>query len=243
MLMIMDSIERDIKQLLLTSPRMRAQWKTIRNGIYKNHQKDYTSLSSFGVILDRALKRLLKSGDVKKDYGEKRKVFYHIPKKRRALVNEQIQREHVHQAFDDLWNSLTPEQKKGTVTSLTNYSFLMNKLIQKSLGEFAGSIDELLSIYTGQLENPSENTLKNYSLSQRKEFLSELHDLRSECDKLKQKKDSPKDQDFGKEFSINLKLAQEFTKTVVEPKYNGEWNSAIIDLMKKAIEQEKKKLE
>ena len=108
----MDSLEQDIKQFLLTSNNMRAQWKKIRDGIYDNHKKEYSSLSSFGVTIDRALKRLVNVGDINKEVAGHRSVFYFIPKSKREKINTQLLRANIHKGFGEYWDANTPEQRK-----------------------------------------------------------------------------------------------------------------------------------
>jgi hypothetical protein len=237
----MDMLEYDIKQFLLTSPNMKAQWKKIRDGVYPNHKKDYSTLSSFGVTLDRTLKRLIELDDIGKEVSGHRSVFYFIKKNRREAINKQLLKTDIGKSFGDFWDAKTPEQRKGIVQSLTNHGILTNWVTQQFIGNIAKEFTELVSIYKSELEKPSVSTEQKFSIEQREEFLKELEIASSELKKIIAQNEPPKNQDIRTEINRRLELAQEFQKVVVDSLYEGKWDLAIFSLMRNAIEEQKGK--
>jgi len=231
-------LEWDIKYVLNASPEMRLQWRVIRDGIYKKYKGKYSTKSSFSVILHRQLERLLLSEDIEKEVVGHQEVFYYIPKSRQRKIEEELQREYAHKTFDEIWDKLTPEQRKKTVQNLTQHGQEITLIVREMIANLTAQLKEWIGQSISELENPSERSKEKYSPEQRTQFLRELHNLRSDCEKSGINA-RDKIQDIEEKVRVRVNLIQEFIKKVVEPKYSGDWNVAFMDLMRKAVEEQK----
>lgn len=234
----MKTLELDIKYLLSKSPKTRLRWRAIRDGVYENYKEKYPNPYSFNVTLHRALARLLREGDIKKEEVGHQEVFYSIPKSRQGKIEEELQKEYVYKTFDDIWDMLTPEQRKKTVQNLSQQGQSIALIIREMIVNLTAQLKEWIGQSISELENPSERLKEKYPPEQRAQFLRELHNLREACEKSGINARN-KIQDIEEEVRVRVNLIQEFITKVVEPKYSGDWNVAFMDLMRKAVEEQK----
>lgn len=220
---------------------MRLQWRDIRDGLYENYKEKYRNEYSFNVTLHRTLARLLREGDIEKEEAGHQEVFYFIPKRRRGRIEEELDREFAHKRFDDFWDMLTPEQRKKTVHNLAEAGQSMVIVVQELLANLTGGLKEWTEETISRLEIPTEYIKEKHSPDQRKQILRELYNLRGEFEKMSIIKARTKRKDLKEEHKVLLDLTKEFIKNVVEPHYSGEWGAAIMDLMRKAVKEHKKK--
>lgn len=236
--MNLDSLEFDIKYLLLNSPQMRSQWRTLRDGLHTNYEKGYKSKNSFGVVLQRRLNSLCSSGDIEKEVKGHQRVFYLIQEQSRKKVERELNRELAHNALNKIWERLTPEQQKITVERLTEIQQLMVLTVQETFSNVLGLMGELIDGWIGELKNPSESVKHRFSPAQRKQFLREFAELREQCKK--KGIDAPvATQALKERLSSRVNLAKDFMEKVVEPDYAGNWDAAVMDLMRKAVEEQR----
>jgi hypothetical protein len=239
-----DPLEYDVKRALATSPNNQLQWHKIRNELYEKYEKEYGDKNSFTTILQRRLQKLRNSGDIDKKEAGHQEVFYFIPKKRLMKIKEALDREAARQAFDEIWDSFTPEQRKRELQNLLKQWQLGVMMTRNQVQELISPLEELIELYVAQLENPTEETKAKHSPAERERFLRELQQLEGEAEKIKTDIAHDKQQVITQEeLKAKLNLIHEFSALVVEPRYSGKWNEAVMDLMREAIEEQKQKKE
>jgi len=237
--MKMDSLEFDIKRALATSPNAQLQWHRIRDELYPKYEKEYEK-GSFTTVLHRKLKKMRLSGDIDKKGVGHQEVFYFIPKKNLPKIGEELDRELAHRRFDEVWDSFSPEQRKRELKTLYGQRLQAFMVTNAVIMEIASIIKDQSESVVSRLKNPTEEIEATYSPQEREQFLKELQNGLAELEKLE--KDTANNQqklvsdDAFKEW---LNLTKEFVEKVVEPKYSGNWKRAILDLMKKAVEEQK----
>jgi len=234
---MLDPIEYDIKLMLTLSPAKKLRWREILNTLYPKYKKARRTKSSFSVTLNRKLKRLIDSGDLEKEVKGHQQVFYFIPKKRQEKVNVEVERAYVFKNFDSFWDEFSLDQKKKIVRDTAAQQQLFIYFLQRISLKFLSKTQELLEPWISKLENPTEDIESKYTPEERKEFLKEFHKGRKELEKFKSEI-AQDNQPLGKDkIEELLSLTQEFIDRVV-PKYPGGWREAMMDLMRKAVEQE-----
>ncbi len=239
----MDALEFDIKRALATSPNSQLQWHKLRNELYKKYEKEYEA-NTFTTTLHRRLQKFIVSGDMKKKGLGHQEVFYFLPKKRLMKIKEDLDKEVARRTFDEIWDSFTSEQRKRELQNLLKQRQLPVILLQTVALELISSVEELAKLPIAQFENPTEEIKTKHSQAEREHFLRELRLLQGEAEKIKTDITSNKERLIVQEqLKIQLNLIQEFLTLVVEPKYSGNWNEAVMDLMRKTVEEEKQKKE
>lgn len=236
----MDSLECYIKLMLVSNPAMKLQWKEIFNVLYTNYEKKYKTKSSFSVTLHRKLKKLVVSGDLKKEEKGHQQVFYFIPKKRKEKVIEELERAYISKKFDDFWDRLSLDQRRKILRDSVAQQQLFISFLRNFSLEFLSMMHEWVDPWVSKFKNPTEDIKAKYSIEERDQFLREFYNGRKELERIKS--DIARDnQPIGKEeYRELLNLTQEFMDKVV-PKYPGGWRGAITDLMRKAVENQDKK--
>ena len=236
--MKVNSLEFDVKCALITSPNAQLQWHKIRDELYPKYEKEYEK-GSFTTVLHRKLSKMLISGDIDKKGVGHQEVFYFIPKKNLQKIKEELDRELAHRRFDEVWNAFSPEQRKRELKNLYGKSSQALLVINRVIMEIASMAKEQSESLVLRLENPTEEIEAKYSPQEREQFLKELQKGLFELEKIE--KNSAKQQELDSEvaFQERLDLTKEFVEKVVEPKYSGNWDRAILDLMKHAVEEQK----
>ena len=234
----MDSLEIDVKLMLLLSPGRRLQWKEIFNKLYSRYEKEHETKNSFSVTLNRKLGKLVGSGDLAKDVKGHQKVFYFIPIEKKKKIREEIEKASILKKFDAFWDSFSSEQRKKIIQDSAVQQQLFISFMHWFSVEFLSAMQQLLEPWVPKLENPTEDIKAKYSQKERDQFLKEIHDLRKDSEALKNEivRDSQPLRD--EEFREAMKLTKEFMDKVV-PKYPGGWREAIMDLMRKAVKEQK----
>lgn len=230
-----DSLYWDVLTGLALSVNTRLQWREIRDIVHKKHEKAYDK-ETLEVILSRVLKRLLQSGYVKRDSKGHQRVYYFIPKQRQKEIIEELNRRFAHRKLDEIWDKLASEQRKKAVEALAHQSKLIvqgEKTMIKDLASvFKDWIPELIS----SVNKSSETPRKEYSPEEKQELCRELGSLQDQLARIET--DMAEEDKFSKEkWEQMTRLSLEFTNKVVDPFYNGKFNEAIEDLMRKAIEE------
>jgi ubiquitin-protein ligase len=236
----MDSLELDIKRALMTSPNLQLQWHEIRDELYEKY-KQYDK-ATFTTTLHRKLMKFLVSGEIEKKEIGHQEVFYYIPKKRQKKINEELERELAHRTFDEIFESFTPQQRKRELQNLLKQRQLPVVLMRNILLELVPFMEEQTKLLSARLENPTDETKAKQSPAEREHSLKELRRMQEEVEKIKkdilwekQRVVAPED------LKAQLNLIHEFIALVVEPKYSGKFFEAVTDLMRKAVEDEKRR--
>lgn len=235
---IIDRLEFDIKRALATSPRTQLQWHVIRDELYKKYDKDYEAEDTFSTILHRKLKKLMLSGDIDKREKGHMAVFYFIPRKRLRKIREELDRELAHRRFDDIWKSFSPEQRKRELKNLLQQRAQQTLVLQNITKELSTFAKEQVKDLISRLENPTENMKTKHSSDDRKQLLEQAHGLAEEINAINLSVSKIKINE--NELKAYLNLIRDFLDKIVQPKYSGNWNRAITDLMRKAIEEQNK---
>jgi hypothetical protein len=105
--------------------------------------------------------------------------------------------------------------------------------------EFLKTTQELLEPWISKLENPTEEINAKYSQEEQKQFLKDFHDGRKELETIRAEIARDSQRITNEEFAELMKLTMEFMNKVV-PKYSGGWREAMMDLMRKAVEEAKR---
>jgi len=103
-------------------------------------------------------------------------------------------------------------------------------------------MQDLAEPWIAKLENPAEDIKARYSPEERKEFLEEFYKGRKELESIKSEIARDSQPISQEEYRELMTLTQEFLNKVV-PKYPGGWREAFMDLMRKAVEEQKEKKE
>jgi len=235
-----DSLYWDVLTCLILTVDKRLRWREIRNTIHEKYEKIYDK-ETFEVMLNRVLKRLLQSGHVKKESKGHQQVYYFIPKKRQKEISEELDRRFAHEKLDEIWDVLTTEQRKKSVENLALQSRLIIQSGKAFVKNFALSMKDLIGVWVTELERPSRSVEEKYSPEKRQGFLRELGSLQEQLIRIETGM-TEEDKFLKEKYEQMIKLSLEFTNKVVDPCYNGRYNEAIEDLMRKAIEEQNKKL-
>lgn len=235
-----DSLEFDIKRALVTSPNAKMQWKKIRDELlkkYTNYDED-----TFTTTLQRKLKQLYNKGDLRKKSVGHQEVYYYIPKNRVLQIKEQLDRELAHTLFDKAWESFSPDQRKRELQYLLNQRGHVTTILQNMKLGLSSFVVEQIESNIPRLENPTEDIKSKFSLEERERISEQLKkDLKKINLTILDKKDEMKSKIDEKKFESEISFMKEFLEKVVEPNYSGNFVEAVRDLMKKALEKEKKR--
>lgn len=233
----MDQMEFDIKRALVTSPNAQLQWHKIRDELYPKYELQYEK-GSFTTVLHRKLTKLVVAAEIEKNSLSHQEVMYFIPKKNLSKIRNELDRALAHRRFDEIWDSFSPEQRKRETINLLGQS-------QKSMELTTSFIEEISLILRNNCQslveklNNSEND-NLYTEEQRQSLLMQLQTQISDLDKM-HKESQKKQLTSENQFNEWLSIVKTFVEKVVEPEFGGDWNKAILFLMKKAIvEQESK---
>jgi hypothetical protein len=235
----MDSMEYDIKLMLMLSPAKKLQWKEIFKTLWQKHEKEHKTKNSFSVTLQRKLNALVGSGDLKKEEKGHQHVFYFVPKTRQKKVMEEIEKTSVLKKFDAFWDSFSSDQRKKLIQDSAVQQQAFISFIGRFSIEFLSSMQELVEPWISNFENPTDDIKAKYSQKEREQILREIHDLRKDSEELKNEIVRDNQPLSNEEFRERLSLTQEFLVRVV-PKYPGGWREAMLDLMRKAVEEAKR---
>jgi hypothetical protein len=236
----MNKLEYDTKRALLTSPNSELQWHELRDELFKKYEKEYADKASFTTILHRKLQNM--------DFIEKKslahqRVFYFISKENLLKVSEEIDRETAHKRFDKVWDSFSPEQRKRELQNLLRQRsepiMILQNFSLELLPLLSASREDALT-WIKKLETPSEEIMAKYSEEERIKKLRELHSVVEEAIKTEDSIRSIQNPVSDENFESQLNLLKEFMNKVVEPNFSGNFQEAIHDLMRKAIEQQNK---
>jgi hypothetical protein len=236
-----DDLGLDVLTCLLFSVNMRLQRKEIRDILHKKYAQ-YDG-ATFEVLLSRVLDRLLKSGDLKKDNKGHQEVYYYIPKRRQQKVIDGITKRFLHKKVDEFWERFSLEQKKRAAKDVA-YSQSMILRVQRKF------FKELLSIFSDwandrvvELNNPLQqgNTCR-YSAEKTAELNTTLTNLKSDCARISSNLAAEEQFEAGNLDAL-MELSLEFQNYVVDPIYNGNGYKAIQDLVRKAVEEQKRRTE
>jgi len=235
----MNKMEYDTKRALLTSPNAELQWHELRNELFKKYEKEYADKASFTTILHRKLQNM---NYVEKKSLAHQRVFYFIAKENLLKVSEEIDRETAHKRFDEVWDSFTPEQRKRELQNLLRQRnepiMILQNFSREMLPLLKESREEVLT-WIKRLEKPSKEIKAKYSEEERRRRLRELRSAFEEATNVEDNIRSIQNRVSDEDFKSWLNIVKEFTNRIVEPKYHGNFQQAIQDLMKKAIiEQE-----
>lgn len=232
-----NELQWDVLTCLFLSVTMRLQWKELRDNLHKKYA--HCDKESFEVLLSRALARLVKSGDLKKEDKSHQEVYYYIPKRRQQKVIDGISKRFLYKKVDEFWEKFSLEQKKRVAKDLA-YSQSMIIRMQNNF------VKELLSIFgcwannrIGELNNPLQLGNTNYS-AEEGELNSQLVKLKNDCAKMESNL-AAEEKFIAENLNALMELSLEFQNYVVDPIYDGNGYKAIQDLMRKAIEEQKRR--
>lgn len=236
-----NELQWDVLTCLVLSVNMRLQWKELRDSLFKKYPR--YDKESFEVLLSRALGRLLKSGDLKKDDKSHQEVYYYIPKRRQQKIIDGISKRFLYKKVDEFWERFSLEQKKRAVKDLA-YSQSMIMRVQRNF------FKELLSIYGDwandrvvELNNPlQQGDINRYSTEEKAELNNMLAKLKADCAKIDSNLAS-EEKFVADNLTALMELSLEFQNYVVDPIYEGNGYKAIQDLMRKAVEEQKRRTE
>lgn len=235
-----DSLFWDILTALALSVNMRLQWREIRDIVHKKYEGTYDK-ETFEVIFSRVLKRLFQEGYVKKDTVGHQEVYYFIPKQRQQEIVDELNKRFAHKKLDEIWERLSSEQRKKAVETIVFQSNLIiqsQKAMAMNLTSFIEDwIPELVSRVNKAPEMPRE-----YSPEEKRELLKEIGSLQEQIAEIETNETHENDF-WKKKWEQMIELGLEFTNKVVDPLYNGRFNEAIEDLMRKAIAEQNRKLD
>lgn len=234
-------MEYDIKLMLAMSPAMRLQWKEIFNTLYARYKNKHKTKNSFSVTLHRKLAELIRSSDLEKEEKGHQQVFYFVPKKRQKKVIEELERNYVFKKFDDFWDKLSLDQRKEIIRDSAAQQHLFILSLRNFSLQFLSMTQDLVEPRIAKLEKPTEDIKARYSPEERKEFLKEFYKVQKELGKIKSEIARDSQPISQEEYRELMTLTQEFMNKVV-PKYPGGWREAFMDLMRKAVEEQKKKV-
>ena len=234
-----DNLQWDVLACLYFSGSMKLQWKEIRDSL----QKKYTQYDkeSFEVKLSRALKRLIESGNLKKDDTKHQEVYYFIPKRRQQKVIDGIGKRFLQKKLDEFWDRFSLEQKKKLALKLAQSQSLIIGAERKFIKNFFGLFGDWTKNLHEQLNNPKyEENSSKYSPKERAELSDQLTKLKD--DFVKMESNMIAEEKFVAE-NLNglMELSLDFQNYIVDPLYNGNGHKAIADLIRKAIEEQKEK--
>ena len=233
----MDSLEFDIKRALATSPNSQLQWHIIRDELYPKYEKEYDR-GSFTTILQRKMDKIRLSGEIDKKVVGHQKVFYYIPSDNLQRIRDDLDRELAHRRFDEIWNTFSPEQRKRELKHLYGQSFLAIALTRNIAQEIASVVKDQSESLILRLKNPTEEIETKYSAQEREQYLKQLQNGVSDLQKMEDDIREQQKLVNDNAFHELLNLTKEFMDKVVETKYSGNWNLAILTLMKKAVEEQ-----
>ena len=234
-----DSLEFDIKRALVMSPNAELQWHKIRNELLKKYT-NYTE-DTFTTTLQRKLKKLIISGDIEKKSSGHQEVYYFIEKKRLSKIKEQLDRELAHTLFDDAWNSFTPAQRKRELQYLLNQRGEVITILQKSSLDLLSYAKEEAESLISRLENPTEEMKQKYSSQDRENILKQVKNQVKQMEKITTNLTGDKENRITEQkVRAEMIFINEFMEKVVELNYGGNFRGALRDLMKRALEEEKK---
>jgi hypothetical protein len=235
----MDSLEYDVKLMLLLSPKKRLQWKEIFNQLYPRYEKEHETKNSFSVTLNRRLGKLVTSGELAKDQKGHQKVFYLIPLKQQKRIWEEIEKTSALTKFDAFWESFSSDQRKKMAQDVAVQQRLFLSFIGRFSIEFLSSMQDLVEPWVTKLETPTEDIKAKFSQEEREKLLKEIQDLHKESEELKNDIMRDNHPVSNEEFQKMVSLTQEFMIRVV-PKYPGGWKEAMTDLMRKSVAEAKR---
>jgi hypothetical protein len=234
-----DMPQWDVLTCLFLSATMRLQWKELRDNLHEKYAQ--YDKESFEVLLSRALSRLLKSGDLKKDDKSHQEVYYYIPKRRQQKVIDGISKRFLYRKVDEFWERFSLDQKKRLAKDLA-YSQSMIIRVERNF------IKELFSIFGSwanerivELNNQSQQgNHSKYSAEERAELNNQLAKLKSDCAKMESNLVA-EEKFVADNLNALMELGLEFQNYVVASIYDGNGYKAIQDLMRKAVDEQKKK--
>lgn len=235
-------MEYDIKLMLAMSPAMRLQWKEIFYTLYAKYKIKPDTKNSFGVTLHRKLKRLIRSGDLEKEEKGHQQVFYFVPKKRQKKVIEELERTYISKKFDDFWDKFSLDQRKKIMRDSAAQQHIFILSLRNAYLQFLSMAQDWVEPWIAKLEKPTEDIKAKYSPEERKEFLEEFYKGRKELESIKSEIARDSQPISQEEYRELMTLTQEFMNKIV-PKYPGGWREAFMDLMRKAVEEQKEKEE
>ena len=218
---------------------MRLQWKEIRNVVHKKYEKTYDK-ETFEVLLTRVLKHLFQSGYVKKDIRGHQEVYYFIPKRRRKVIIDELNRRFMHKKLDEIWERLSSEQRKKAVESLIQRQGLLLQAENHFFKTVLEGLRDLGSVYLSELNKPQMNVRKELSSEKKQELSRQLDTLEKECIKIESNMEKEA-LTIKENWKEHLELSFEFLNKVVDPLYNGNGLEAIQGLMRKAIAEQDSK--
>lgn len=236
-----DELQWDVLTCLFLSVTMRLQWKELRDNLHKKYPQ--YDKETFEVLYSRALGRLLKSGDLKKDDKSHQEVYYYIPKRRQQKVIDGISKRFLYKKVDEFWEKFSLDQKKRVAKDLA-YSQMM------LVGLSRNFMKELLSIFGGwandriiDLNNPLQQAgTSKYSTKEKAELNNQLAKLKNDCTKMESNL-AAEEKFVADNLNALMELSLEFQNYVVDPIYDGNGQKAIQDLIRKAVEEQKGKKE
>ena len=167
------------------------------------------------------------------------KVYYYIPKAKIEVISEQLDRRFMHKKFDEIWDQMTPEQRKKSAQNLAQQQGLLIQLENYMSITFASLVKELSAIYISELEKPTESIVQRYSPEQRRELLAKIREIQENANKMNTRLTNL-DTYMKEKLLEKIDLGMEFTNKVVDPIYGGQFSVAVEDLMRKAIEEQNK---
>ena len=217
---------------------MRLQWKELRDSLHKKYVQ--YDKESFEVLLSRALNRLVKSGDAKKDDKSHQEVYYYIPKRRQKKVIDEISKRFLYKKVDEFWERFSLEQKKRMAKDLAHSQMMIIQgqkiFFKEMLTIFGGWANDSI----GELNDPLKQKNLNYTDEEKIKLNNELTKLNSQCNKIENAM-AVEDKYLVDNFNSLVKLSFDFLNYVVDPLYDGNGQKAIQDLMRKAVEEQKNK--
>jgi hypothetical protein len=234
-----DELQWDVLTCLFLSVTMRLQWKELRDNLHKKYAQ--YDKESFEVLLSRALDRLLKSGDLKKDDKSHQEVYYYIPKRRQQKVIDGISKRFLYKKIDEFWERFSLDQKKRLAKDLA-YSQSMIIRVERNF------MKELFSIFGSwandrivELNTPlQQGDTRKYSAEERADLNNQLAKLKNDCAKMESNL-TAEETFVADNLNALMELSLEFQNYVVDPIYEGNGYKAIQDLMRKAVDEQKKR--
>ena len=233
-----DPLFWDVLTALALSVNMRLQWREIRDVIYNKYEKTYDK-ETFEVILSRVIKRLFQSGYVKRDSKGHQEVYYFIPKQRQKEIVDELNRRFMHKKLDEIWERLSSEQRKKAVENLVQQQGMLIQADRHLAKTVISGFKDLGEMYLSDLNKPTKKVVKEYSSEEKQELARLVGTLKTLCTKVESDM-AKEDSSLKEKWNEWLELSIEFTNKVVDPLYNGNGREAMVDLMRKAIAEQRK---
>jgi hypothetical protein len=233
-----DSLQWDVLTCLFLAPNMRLQWKELRDSLHKKYGQ--YDKESFETIFARALSRLIKAGDLKKDDKSHQEVFYYIPKRRQQKIIDGISKRFLYRGVDEFWERFSLDQKKRVAKDLALSNAMMaqnqKNIVKDMFNMFGGWADNWLV----ELNDPLNTKSSNFTLEDKNKLSDAIGKLKGHIAEI-DSNIKAEDKFVLENYNSLIDLSFDFLNYVVDPLYGGNGIKAVHDLMKRAIDEQKMK--